>query len=100
MVLVVKENHGYYIRTGNYIQTDKVNELSDRLEALNSMNKEELNEHFRLHLKDSVDSHEKRSSGLGLVEIARKSTGNLVYDFVEVDQNTSFFCLNIQISGE
>ena len=100
MVLVVKENTGYFIRTGNYIQSDKVNELSNRLDGLNNMDKEELNEQFRSYLKDAVDSQESRTTGIGLIEIARKSSGNLVYDFVPVDQQTSFFCLNVQIGVE
>jgi hypothetical protein len=52
-------------------------------------------------LYKEVLSNEERSDkgggGLGIIDIARKSRQKLVYDFMDVDDQYSFFSLYIKI---
>ena len=40
---------------------------------------------------------EKGGGGLGIIDIARKSKQKLVYDFMDIDDQYSFFSLYIKI---
>jgi len=87
----------YKIITGNYIANENVDNFRDRLEKINSLNKEELKE-FYLSTLSNEEFSEKGGGGLGMIDIARKSGQKILYSFTNVDENNSFFSLVIQVS--
>jgi hypothetical protein len=96
MVLIGKERNQFIIRTGNYIDRYKVEGLKERLNKINSMDKEDLKTYYQQSLSSSVVSS-KGTAGLGMIDIARKSGNKLEYDFLKINEETSFFCLNVKI---
>lgn len=96
MVLIGKEDGHFIIRTGNYIDNDKVIELKSRLHTINSMDKEDLKSYYQDSLNNSMVSS-KGTAGLGMIDIARKSGNKLDFEFLEINEETSFFCLNVKI---
>jgi hypothetical protein len=96
LVLIVKEKDHFTVKTGNYIETDKVVELQARLNTINSMDKDGLREYYQNSLNSSVVS-EKGTAGLGMIDIARKSGNKLDFEFLKMNEETSFFCLNVKI---
>ncbi|MFN5149152.1 MAG: SiaB family protein kinase [Flavobacteriia bacterium] len=96
MVLIGKERNQFIIRTGNYIDRYKVEGLKERLNKINSMDKEDLKTYYQESLSSSVVSS-KGTAGLGMIDIARKSGNKLEYDFLKINEETSFFCLNVKI---
>ena len=96
LVLIVKEQDHFIIRTGNYIDNKKALDLQEKLNIINSMDKEELREYYQLSLNNSMVSN-KGTAGLGMIDIARKSGNKLDFDFLKINEETSFFCLNVKI---
>lgn len=96
MVLIGKERDQFIIRTGNYIDRYKVEGLKERLNKINSMDKEDLKTYYQESLSSSVVSS-KGTAGLGMIDIARKSGNKLEYEFLKINEETSFFCLNVKI---
>lgn len=96
ILMIGKEVDKYFILTGNYILTKKVDDLKKRLEQVNSLSKEELRELYREVLINQ-DFSEKGGAGLGLIDIMRKSGQKIGYNFHPVNENYSFFSLQVKI---
>ncbi len=82
--------------TGNYILNSKITQLEERLAKINSLHKEKLNDYYNECLYDfekDSDTH----SGLGLIDIKIKSKNDYNYDFFRVDDDYSFFSLQVKI---
>jgi hypothetical protein len=91
-----KVNEQYSIITGNYMLTENIPGLKDRLERINAMSKEELKFYYKEVLSNGVMS-EKGGGGLGMIDIARKSGSKLDFKFSEIDEKYSFFSLSINV---
>jgi len=97
--LIQDINKRYYITTGNPILKKNISNLTEQINKINSLNPDELKQYYKTVLNDNVIS-DKGGAGLGLIEMARKSGNNLVYDFVNLSDNYSYFYLNTEISQE
>ncbi len=91
------ENQGYQILTGNAVEKTKVVELKALLEKINQLDKDGLKELFKKQMREGSLS-EKGGAGLGLIDIARKTGEKLEYNFIDIDDNNSFFLLRTKIS--
>jgi len=60
------------------------------------MDKDELKLYYQEVLNNGNVS-DKGTAGLGMIDIARKSGNKLEYQFLPVNDTSSFFCLNIKI---
>jgi hypothetical protein len=96
LVLIMKEQNHFIVKTGNYIDVDKVKELKDRIDNINSLDKDGLKEYYQSSLSNSMVSS-KGNAGLGMIDIARKSGNKLGFEFLKINNQTSFFCLNVKI---
>jgi hypothetical protein len=99
-ILVVKGvDNDYTISTGNFIRSDKIKYLKDKIDKINSLSKEELKDMYKFIL-----NHQKLSAkgggGLGLVDIARKTGNKLDYVFQNFNNEFYFFNLEVIISSE
>src|ERR1044071_4206316 len=94
-----KVDNKYTIITGNYILNENILGLRNRLDEVNSLNKEELKEYYKRVLNNGEMSL-KGGGGLGMIDIARKTGEKLEYNFLEIDNKVSFFTLNIKISNQ
>jgi hypothetical protein len=90
-------NSRYYITTGNPILNKNIPNLTAQLNKINSLDEEELKQYYKNVLNDNIISN-KGGAGLGLIEMARKSGNKLVFDFVDLNENYSYFYLNTEIS--
>lgn len=97
LLMIGKEENDYYVITGNHILNDRVANVRDRLEKVNSCNKDELKTLYQSILNDGSLS-EKGTAGLGMIDIARKSGQKLGYDFHPVNDKYSFFSLEAKVS--
>ncbi|MCB9334624.1 MAG: hypothetical protein H6586_00625 [Flavobacteriales bacterium] len=98
LFMIRKEQDGEYsIMTGNYIAQENVNNMKDRLDRINAMDKEELKDYYKEVLNNGEMSA-KGGGGLGMIDIARKSGRKLEYNFAPVDDKFSFFSLNVKVA--
>jgi len=95
-LMIGREESQYIITSGNAMFTDNVEDLTSRIEEINSLDREGLKQLYKRIMKDNVIS-EKGGAGLGLVDMARKSGKPLSYDFTKIDDELSFFSLKTVI---
>jgi len=96
-VLVVgRENSHFYVLCGNKIPNDDVGPIRDQLNTIRDMNKDDLKSLFRERRKKekSVDA---KGAGLGFIEIARKATYPIEFDFTPLDEAFVFFTIKAVI---
>lgn len=86
----------YLITTGNLIVNSKVDSLKQRLERVNSLDREELKKLHR-EILSTGELSDKGGAGLGLIEMARRSGNKLLFDFEYVDLYWSYFYLQTEI---
>lgn len=94
--MIGKDAESYNIISGNYIKTDRVHKLKGRIDKVNELDRDGLKKLYKEVLNDPTRS-EKGGGGLGIIDIARKSGHKLNYDFLEVDNDFSFFSLYVKI---
>lgn len=95
--MVGKDGDTYSIFTGNYINNENANKLKAKLDKINSLDAEELKTYYKEVLNNGMMS-DKGGGGLGMIDIARKSGKKLDYDFQKVDDDHSFYSLNIKVA--
>jgi len=95
--MIGKENDYYIITSGNPIFNENVATLREKLERINSLDKDGLKTLYKDIIK-GTELSEKGGAGLGFVDMARKSGQKLEYDFQEIDDKYAFFSLKTIIS--
>ena len=87
----VEQGH-YFILCGNKIRNDQVAALRNRLQVLKNMTAEELKAHYKERRR--ADAHEgSKGAGLGFIEMARKSSSAIEFDFRKLDELNSYFTI-------
>lgn len=96
LVMISKLNDHFTIRTGNYIDNESANFLKEKLQIINGMDKDSLRAYYQESLESNLLST-KGTAGLGMIDIARKSGNKLEFEFLNVNETTSFFCFDVKI---
>ena len=82
----------FFVTCGNKIMQSDVSRLTQRLGELQSLDKGALRALYRQKLREPTDQMSK-GAGLGFIEIARRSTEIIEFDFHPLDETYAFFCL-------
>lgn len=90
--LVSKDENEYNITTGNIVKRNRVGALKKMLENINNLDKKGLKQLYKQQMREGRLSP-KGGAGLGFIDIARKTGEKLIYSFLEVDSENSFFVL-------
>jgi hypothetical protein len=96
-LMINRDETSYNIITGNFIVNDKISTVSEKIDFINSLNKEELKEHYKNARLNSIIS-DVGGAGLGFIDMVRKSGNQLEYKFYAVDTVLSFFVLRSTIN--
>lgn len=99
LLVVRKVAGGYKIVTGNFVHTDNIEKLEEKIKRINRSTHDEIKELYKFILNHQRISA-KGGGGLGLVDIARKTGNKLEYAFVQYNNNYSFFYLDILVNEE
>ncbi len=97
-VMVAERNGDYIVVTGNRIPTDKALILAERLERINSMTREELNNNYRNILLQKLKSS-AFGAGVGMIDIARRSGSKIQFTLEKIDENFHFFSMEVKIAS-
>lgn len=92
-----KELDRYFITTGNIVDNYIIDDLTKKIDNVNSLNSEELREFHLDRLKNGQISS-KGGAGLGLIDIARRAGSKLKYVFNKINSSYSYFYLNTEIT--
>jgi len=96
ILTIGKEGVDYIVCAGNLVRQSDVERLRERLNRIRDMNKEQLKALYKEKLRADPEEGSK-GAGLGFMEIARRATQPIEFDFIEVDQDHSFFALKATI---
>jgi hypothetical protein len=96
ILTVGREEGEYVLISGNLIRRDDVERVSSRLRDLQTMGPDQLKRLYKEKLREGPDEHSK-GAGIGFIEIARRASKPLEFDFVGVDDRHSFFALKANI---
>tara|TARA_B100000809_G_scaffold93609_1_gene92218 strand:+ start:1404 stop:1916 length:513 start_codon:yes stop_codon:yes gene_type:complete len=97
LFMIRKLDGEYSIMTGNFIASENVEMMQGRLDRINDMDKDQLKVYYKEVLNNGEMSA-KGGGGLGMIDIARKSGKKLEYNFDRIDEEYSFFSLNIKVA--
>lgn len=97
VVVIAHDGRGYSVFTGNAMAQSEVEALKQRLDLLNGCGPDELRELYKNTLNNGTFSP-SGGGGLGLIDMARRSGRKLEYGFVPLDNNNTFFSLNVNIA--
>jgi len=97
MIVIKLIDNEFSITVGNFVSSDKVKYLTEKIEKINSLSSDELKEMYKFILNYQKLSS-KGGGGLGLIDIARKSDQKLGYRFYPYNENYFFYRLDILIS--
>lgn len=86
----------FFILCGNRIANENVEKLRGKLLPIQKMNKDELKQYYKEHRRMDTDADSK-GAGLGFIEMARKASQPIEFDFRKLDENNSFFTLKTVI---
>jgi len=89
----------YILISSNLIRNDKIAPLRDRIEQVNSLDKEGLKNLYK-EVRLSASFSDKAGAGIGIIDIARKSENKLEYSFVELNNEYSAFSFLIRITKQ
>jgi hypothetical protein len=89
----------FFIRSGNVIKAEKVQNLQRKIDQINNLDKDGLKQLHMQAIKESLNKEECSNAGLGLISIARKSGQRIDYEFVEMDKENSFFSFHASFQG-
>lgn len=89
----------YYIASANVIPNVKTEMLKNRIGRLNTLTQEELKSLYMEVLSQEQDGIQ-RGAGLGLIEMARKSGHKLECFFEPINDEYTYFYLQIKMSGK
>lgn len=95
--MIGKLENSYIITSGNPIKNEHVEELTGKLEEINSLDKDGLKQLYKEIIKGGTGLTEKGGAGLGFVDMARKSGQKLEYGFEPMDDGHSFFSLKTTV---
>lgn len=96
VITIGREGEKFFIVCGNMVLQRDVDRLRTRLLQLQTLGRDELKALYKEKLRAAPEPTSKGAS-IGLVEIARKASEPLSFDFLEVDDEYVFFFLKALI---
>lgn len=96
MVTIGTEQGRFFIVCANTILEEDVPRLKQRLELLQKMDKDEIKAYYKEQLREAPDEN-SRGATIGLIEIARRASEPIQFDFERIDAEKFFFCLKVSI---
>jgi hypothetical protein len=97
-VMVCRKDKGYLVLTGNRIRTEQALILKERIDRINAMSRDELTSSYRTILSTRQKSS-ATGSGVGIIDIARRSGHKIEVSLREVDEEYQFFQMQIKIAS-
>ena len=94
--IVEKIAESFLIHTGNIILNNNIDVVTQRIEKLNSLQKEEITSLYKESLSNAEIS-EKGGAGLGLIVMAKTTGQKIKYDFEKINNKFSYFAMQLNV---
>lgn len=97
MVIAESAQGSYVVSAGNVVEDADGQRLLERVSQLASLDKAELKSLYKEQLRRPRDEQQSSGAGLGLIEIARKTTAPLECSLDPLEAGRAFFTLRATI---
>lgn len=95
-IIIAKRGETYIISSGNVILKNDMKALQDRIDHINTLAPDELKKMIRQQLRRETPTGAV-GAGIGLMEMAKRSSGRLEYRMRDIGEPYAFFTLTVQI---
>lgn len=96
IVTIGKVNTEYFICSGNLIEIKDTVRLKEKLELLKNLNNDELKKLYKNEIRKEYQEG-SLGAGIGLIDIARKSSKAIEYSLKPIDDKFCFFQLSVVV---
>ncbi len=100
IVTIHHKDDCFFLTASNYIENKKITTLKSKILKINSLSKDELNAHYRESLLDFEKKVTSKKTGLGYIDIRRRSGNELFFDFIKLNEEHSLFFIQISIKDK
>ncbi len=97
MFILGKKDSSYYLQTGNLVSATQMELIKTRVDYINTLDKAQLRKYYKERLRAVDDNMDSKGAGIGLIEIARRASSKIEYDFEAYDDEHSFFTMYVTI---
>ncbi len=98
MITVEKMGNQYAVTSGNMVINDNIGDLTFKLDRVNQLDTEALKSLYEDVINQEAGVDDK-GAGLGLITMALRTDDEIIYNFLHLDENHSFFKMQIIING-
>ncbi len=91
-ITVGMEDEHYFVICGNMVPNEEVEKLNYKLTTIQKMNQDELKQYYKEQRRMTPDVDSK-GAGLGFIEMARKSSQPIEFNFRKLDEQSSYFTI-------
>ena len=96
-VISIAQSEGTFsVEAGNQIMRHDVDRMRSWLEKIRCSDKAELKAMYKQKLREPSEATSK-GGGVGFIEIARRATKPIEFDFMDLDDEYAFFAIKAQI---
>ena len=96
VLTVGRTDEKYFIACGNFVEQKDVERLRSSLAHIQGLNKNGLKALYKEILSGETPEGSK-GAGVGFVDIARRATHGFEFDFTELNDGRSYFCLKAYV---
>lgn len=96
LITVGTEGGRFFVACGNVMRRDEAGPLQARLEMLRGLDPAGIKAYYREKILDPATAGSK-GANLGLIEIARRASEPIQFDFLAIDGLTTFYCMKVFI---
>lgn len=98
IILIGRKDDEYIIGVGNYVYNDDVESLKHRYDSVNDKDEEGLRQ-MQHDILINSSLTEEGNAGIGIIYMARKTEGKMLYRFEDAGDNQSFFSLQLRVKN-
>lgn len=99
VIIATSKDRIYQMQSGNLIETENADDLKNRIDYLNAMDKQSLRSYYMERIKQDNPNPRSKGAGIGLIEIAKRASERIEYDFIPYDEKMTFFSVKVTISN-
>ena len=87
----------YFVYTGNQLKNSSAALLKERIDYLNTLDKKELRKYYKECMNSDNDNPESKGAGLGLIEVARRASSQIAYEFEPRGNEMQYYTMYVEI---
>ncbi|MCL2764351.1 MAG: SiaB family protein kinase [Treponema sp.] len=95
--LMGKHDNKYFLQTGNYMKSCSVELLKNRIDHLNTLDNQQLRQFMKDQRRAEDDNPDSKGAGIGLIEVARRATSKIDYEFIPCEDGFTYFTIYVTI---